>query len=186
LLWQVVLRFLLRIRKGKKRFIREEKVDDVSPGTTAVMSGEDCSIIWNRMPSCRQRRRLRVRCSTRSHLWHERTPHVRWRRQNTRYRFTWVDLETTASHFIAGKDGWVVLEATVERTTERVSSRWNNSNTEEDEDNSICGHSTFSISTNREVSAFSALPKPNQATLLRQLHLMTRHPIDDNDKTECR
>jgi hypothetical protein len=43
-LWQVLVRFLLRVKKGKKKSIRQE--DAASPGTftTTLMSGEECSI----------------------------------------------------------------------------------------------------------------------------------------------
>lgn len=167
-LWQVVVRFLLRVRKGKKRSICEKDFAAVSPGTTALMGGEDCSIDMGQSGFL---------VDSDDDSVYAVAPEPSTDIYYAPPTFAGDDKTQDSDDFSDGNDIKLLY-----RWRERMGRSWkrlskgrenefllameaNNSNTEEDEDDTDLWSQHFSISTNREVSAYQRTSEPRQASI---------------------
>ena len=182
-LWQVVVRFLLRVRKGKKKSTREEKIHAVSPGTTAVMSGEDSSIDMEQSGFL---------VDSDDDSVYAVAPEPSTGIYYAPPTFAGDDKTQDIDDLSDGNDvkllyGW---KGRMGRSWKRLSKgrqsefllamEFNNSNTEEDEDNSDLWSQYFGISTNREVSAFQ------RTSEIKQASTTTPAATDDGDDDKTR
>jgi hypothetical protein len=186
-LWQVLIRFLLRVRKGKNKSIREEDLDAVSPGTTALMSGEDCNIDMGQSGFL---------VDSDDDSVYAVAPEPSTGIYYAPPTFAGDDKTQDSDDLSDGSDVKLLY-----RWRERMGRSWkrlsngrqsefllamefNNSNTEEDEDNTDLWSQYFSISTNREVSAFQRTSESNQASITPSAATDDGDDcIDDDDKT---
>jgi hypothetical protein len=175
-LWQVVVRFLLRVGKGKKRSIREEDAAFTSPGTTALMSGEECSIDMAQSGFL---------VDSDDDSVYAVAPVPSTGIYYAPPTFAGDDKTQDSDDLSDGNDVKLLY-----RWRERMGRSWkrlskgrksefllamesNKSNTEEDEDNTDLWSQYFSISTSREVSAFQL----NQASITT--------PVPTHDSDDC-
>jgi hypothetical protein len=178
-LWQVLVRFLHRVRKGKKKSIREEEA--ASPGnTTALMSEEDCSMGQSGFLVDSDEDSVDAVAPESTGIYY--APPT----------FGGDDKTQVSDDLSDGKDVKLLY-----RWRERMGRSWkrllkgrqnefllgmesNNSNTEEDEDNADLWDlwsQQFIISTNQEVSAFQRTSEINQAS--------TTTPVATDDSDDC-
>jgi hypothetical protein len=187
-LWQVVVRFLLRVRKGKNKSIRDEKIHAVSPGTTAVMSGEDCSIDM-------EQNGFLVDSSDDDDSVYAVAPEPSTGIYYAPPTFAGDDKTQDIDDLSDGNDVKLLYRwrGRMGRSWKRLSKgrqsecllamefNNSNSNTEEDEDNSDLWSQYFSISTNRAVSAFQRTFEINQASITTPAATDDSDDYTDND-----
>jgi hypothetical protein len=182
-LWQVLRRFLRRVRKDKNKSIREDAA--ASPGTTAVMSDEDCSMGQSGFLVDSDDDSVYAVAPEPSTDIYYAPP-----------TFAGDDKTQDSDDLSDGNDVKLLY-----RWRERMGRSWKrlsngrqsefllamefkNSNTEEDEDNTDLWSQYFSISTNREVSAFQRTQEINQASITPSAATDDGDDcIDDDDKT---
>jgi hypothetical protein len=185
--WQVVVRFILRVRKGKKKSIREEKIHAVSPGATAGMSGEDCSIDMEQSGFL---------VDSDDDSVYAVAPEPSTGIYYAPPTFAGDDKTQDIDDLSDGNDVKLLYRwrGRMGRSWKRLSKgrqsefllamEFNNSNTEDEEDNSDLWSQYFSISTNREVSAFQRTSETNQSSTTTPAATNDGDDYtDDDDKT---
>jgi hypothetical protein len=173
-MWRVLVRFLHRVKKGKKKSIREGDAASPSTFTTTQMSGEECSIDMGQSGFL---------VDSDDDSVYAVAPEPSTGIYYAPPTFAGDDKTQDSDDLSDGNDVKLLY-----RWRERMGRSWKRllkgrdsmSNIKEDEDNTdlwSLWSQQFSISTTREVSAFQRTSELNQASITA--------PVATNDSDDC-